>query len=317
MRPKPILSLALSALAALAQPAHAQSPLAGQAIAIVEPSGQGSVTHIVAELLKPGLEQALGARVSVETVPSPETVQAFDRVFAARPDGRTLLVVTDAARLFYEVLAAARVKLDLMTPVAKLTDGVSLTLAATANSPVKDYAALTAALKANRGPKLALNGNASPSGVLAAMIEDNAGGRFADRTFDIDFKIDDALRAGSAEIGILPTPALFRPSGKPNELRALLTSGARRHPRLADVPTLAEVTGKAKLSFTAAVGLFGPPGIPAELTDALTRAVVAAAQAPAAKQGAEKASIQLSVQNAVVLRESMARAKRVINDLLN
>ncbi len=317
MKPTRYIALALVLLAA---PATAQTsprlPFAGQAVTLIEPSGAGTVTRIVAELLKPGLEQALGATVTVETVPSPETVQAFERIVAAKPDGRTLLIMSDASRQFYEYLAKPRMLMDMLTPVAKLTDGISLTLAATAKSPLQNYDMLKAALKANRGPVLALNGNSSPSGIFAAIIEDNGGGRFSDRLFDIDFQIDDSLRAGKAELGILPTPAMFRPSGKDNELRALLTSGARRHPKLPDVPTLAEVTGKKKQSFTAALGIYAPPNTPVELTDPLARALVAASQTPSAKEGAEKASIPLNVQNSIVLRESTARAKRVITDLL-
>ncbi len=67
------------AVALLVAPAHAQNPkqpLAGQTIAIVEPSGQGSVTHIVAELLKPRLEKALGAQIAIQTVPSSAEVAA-------------------------------------------------------------------------------------------------------------------------------------------------------------------------------------------------------------------------------------------------
>ena len=317
MRRRGFIAIAIAMVAWQAQAQTLQRPFAGQDITLVEPAGDGTVTQIIAALLKPGLELALGARVTIETVPSPEGTEAFEKVAAARADGRMLLVMTDAARVFYEYLAASRTKLESMTPVAKLTDGISLTLAVHADSPIKDYATLAAMLKANRATSLALNGNASPSGVLAAIIEDNAGGRFRDRLFDTDFRIDDALRARSAEVGVLPTPALFRPSGKPNELRALLTSGARRHARLPDAPTLVEVTGKTKLAFTVAVGLFAPPKLPPELVEALASAARSAAQVPAVREGAQKASIPLNVQNAVVLRDSMARAKRVIADLLN
>ncbi|MGQ0674916.1 MAG: tripartite tricarboxylate transporter substrate-binding protein [Rhodospirillales bacterium] len=310
------LALALACQAAPAEAQEPKRPFAGQAIVLVEPSGAGTVTHYVAELLKPGLERALGAVVAVETVPSPDGAKAFERVYKARADGRALLVMTDASRLFHEYLAAPRDRIEFMTPIAKLTDGVSLTLAVRADSAVQDYAGLAAALKANRAPSLALNGNTTPSGVFAAMVEDHAGGRFGERRFDIDFRIDDALRAGQTEFGILPSAALFRPSGKPNELRALATSGARRHPKLPDAPTLSEITGNKKLSFTAAAGLYAPPNLSIELAEALTRAVLAA-QTAGAKEAAEKASIPLNVQNSIVLRESMARAKRVIADLLN
>ena len=67
--------LGLSAGAAMAQ-----SPLSGKTITVVEPFGTGSLTETVMRLLKPGMEQALGARIVIETQRSPEGTTAFEHV---------------------------------------------------------------------------------------------------------------------------------------------------------------------------------------------------------------------------------------------
>lgn len=310
------LALAWLALPAQAQQAQTPRPLAGQAITVMEPFGPGSVTETVMRLLKPGMEQALGATIQIRTERSPDGSKAFDRVAAAAPDGRTLLAITDAARLFYEFLTASKVKLETFTPIAKLTDGVSLALVAPATAPVKDYESLKTMIAAKKRPSLALYGAGSPAGVFAAMVEDHASERFGERFIETDDQILARLVAGNAAFGILPTPAVLGKAGQANKLRALVTSGARRHPRLPDVPTLGEVTGKPKLTFTAAVVLYAPPGTPKPAADALSRAAIDAGASDQAKAAAQAAVLPLAVRDAEVMRATLARTQRVIRDLL-
>jgi tripartite-type tricarboxylate transporter receptor subunit TctC len=294
--------------------ADAQSPLAGQTITVVEPFGRGSLTETVMRLLKPGMEQALGARIVIETQRSPEGTTAFDAVARAPADGRTLLAITDATRLFHEHISGTKSRLESLTPIAKLTDGVSLALVTSAASPIKDYASLFKQMREGKThPSLTLYGAASPSGVFAAILEDDIGARFGQRAYQVDQEIVDLLQQGRIEVGVLPTPALLN---KSNKLRGLLTSGARRHPALPDVPTLIDVAEKRKLAFTVAVGLFAPANLPPALAEALHKAAASAAATKVAKSGAEAAGLPLAVNDAAVLREAMGRTHRVIRDLL-
>src|SRR5262249_23653466 len=155
------------AAACLAAAAEAQTP---RPVTIVEPFGPGSVTETVLRILKPGMEQALGTAVQIVTERSPDGSRAFDRVAVAKPDGQMLLATTDAARLFYEFLTAAKIRLETLTPIAKLTDGVSLALVAPAGSPIRDYDSLKSILQSKKRPSLALYGAGSPAGVFAAMV---------------------------------------------------------------------------------------------------------------------------------------------------
>lgn len=310
---RPVLLGACLALLA-AGPAAAQGPLAGKTITVIEPFGPGSLTESVMRLLKPGMERALGARIVVETQRSPEGTTAFETVARAAPDGRTLLVITDATRLFYERLSGSPAKLESLRRVAKLTDGVSLALVTSADSPIKDYASLFRQMKAGGfHPSLSLYGAASPAGVFAAILEDDMGARFGQRAYQVDREIVESLQAKRVQLGVVPTPALL---DKSNNLRGLLTSGAKRHPRLPEVPTFIEESLKRKLSFTVAVGLWGPPGMSQDLAFAIRKAAQAAAKAPEVKAAADAAGLPVAVSNAAVLRDTMARTQRVIRDLL-
>lgn len=311
----------LVAIFLIAPAAAQQQPLppasfAGQTITVVEPFGRGSVTETVMRIIKPGMEQALGAKIAVVTERSPNGSRAFDRVAAARPDGRTLLLTTDAAQLFYEFLTASKIRLETFTPIAKLTDGVSLSLVAPASSPVRDYASLKSMLQARKRPSMALYGADSPAGVFAAMVEDHAEERFGERLIETDAEILARLADGKAAFGILPTSALLGSAGQANKLRAMVTSGAKRNPRLPDVPTLGEVTGKAKQAFTMAVVLFAPPGTPGPEAEAITKAVAGATGAPKAKADAQAAALPLAYRDAGTLRAAIERTERVIRDLL-
>ncbi|MBL8704792.1 MAG: hypothetical protein JNM30_08115 [Rhodospirillales bacterium] len=310
-----LAAAALAAIVAAPTGAMAQArPLAGQTVTIVEPFGRDSITDKTLRLLAPGMEKALGAKIVVAYQRSPVGTEAYQRVAKAKPDGTTLLVIADATRLFHENLAGAKDKLEALTPVAKLTDGVSLALVTRANGPLPDYKTLFLKMRDDKlRPTLSLTDSASPAGVFAAILEDDTSGRFGARQFQVDRETIDDLEAGKVDLAILPTPILL---DRARKLRGLLTSGARRHPALPDVPTFVEESHKRKLSFTIAVGLYGPAGMPPTVVAALHAAAKDAAAAPAVKTGANAAGLPVVVNDATVLREAMARTRRVISDLL-
>ena len=314
MSPK-LLAVAFAAVLAWPTGAMAQArPLAGQTITIVEPFGRDSITDKTIRLLSPGMEKALGAKIAIAYQRSPVGTEAYHRVAGSKPDGTTLLVISDATRLFHEHLTGAKDKLETLTPVAKLTDGVSLALVARANGPYPDYKSLYLKMRDNKlRPTLSLTDAASPAGVFAAILEDDTSGRFGRRQFQVDRETIDDLEAGTVDLAILPTPILLDRNRK---LRGLLTSGARQHPTLPNVPAFVDISLKRKLSFTIAVGLFGPADLPPAVVAALHAAAQEAAAAPTVKSGAAAAGLPVTVNDASVLRAAMARTHRVIRDLL-
>jgi len=302
----------LLALVALAHPARAQ--LAGDTLSIVEPFGPGSPSEVAIRVLRPAIERELKLRLLVEHLGSANGDAALARVAAAQPNGRTLLAVTDASRIFHEQQANPPRRLDQLTPIAKLTEGISLALAMPAGSTFDTWDRFVTAAKA-RPLTVAGFGPSGPSAFFLTMIEQHLGLKFPTLRFDLEAEVLAAM-ARNGEPGIIATStALAQHALGHSAPLVLLTSGARRHPMLSDTPTLAEITGNPRQAFTMSVGLYGPPGMNDEQVKALNRAFDAAGKDEAVRAQARRLSLPLAVNDAQVLKETMARTRRVIRDL--
>lgn len=303
-----LLIAGLSAGTAVAQTAPAET------ISIVEPFGPGSPSELAIRVLKPALERELKARILIEHIGSANGDAALARVFAGPANGRMLLAVTDASRIFHEYQANTPRRLDQLRAVAKLTEGISMALVTPPGSAIDTWRKFAEAAKA-KPLGLAGSGQRSPSALFQAMVERHLGQRFAMHRYDLDVEILGAM-ARDDEPGILATssalaqPALGRPAP-----HILLTSGARRHPLLPEVPTLAEVTGDRGLAFTVSVGLFGPPGLETGAVEALNRALTAAGKDEAVRAEAHRLTLPLAIKDAAVLIDTMKRTRRVIQEL--
>jgi len=126
-----------------------------------------------------------------------------------------------------------------------------------------------------------------------------------------------AAMARTAEPGVIATSSALSQHLLGHEAPlVLLTSGARRHPLLPETPTLAEITGQPRQAFTMSVGLFGPPGLSAETVAALGAAFAAAGKDEQARAQAWRMALPLAVEDAQVLKEAMARTRRVARELV-
>lgn len=301
----------LAAAPALAPGALAQ----GDTLTIVEPFGLGAPSEQAIRVLRPALERTLGQRVLVEHIGGPHGEVALARVMVASPASRLLLVITDASRIFYEHLAKPQRRLDQLRPIAKLTDGISLCLALAPDAPNASWETFAAAAR-KAPPTIAAAGQASPSGMFLAILERHLGVDFPGRRYDLDAEILSAMARTHAPGVIATSSALSQGArGQPFPV-VLLTSGARRHPSLPDTPTLVDITGNRRLAFTMSVGLFAPPNMPDETVKALTRAVMEAGKDEAARVEARRAHLPLSVQDAEVMRQTMARTQRVVREIV-
>jgi tripartite-type tricarboxylate transporter receptor subunit TctC len=300
------------AFLALAAPAGAQAP--AESIAIVEPFGPGSPSEAAIRVLRPAIERELKVRLLIEHIGSANGDAALARVMAAPPNGRMLLAITDASRIFHEQQANTARRLDQLAPVAKLTEGISLALAMPAGSPIDGWDRFAAEARA-RPLTVAGFGPSGPTAVFLALIERQLGVRFGTQRYDLDVEVLGAM-ARENEPGVLPTSSALAQHalGRPAPV-VLLTSGARRHPMLTNTPTLAEIAGNPRLAFTMSVGLFGPPGLAKETVAALDAALKAAGKDEAVRAQARRLSLPLAVDNAQALAAAMARTRRVAQEL--
>lgn len=309
-------ALALVVAASVLAPPVTRAQSVGDTIAIVEPFGPGSPSELAIRVLKPALERELKARLLIEHIGSANGDAALARVASGQPNGRMLLAITDATRIFHEYQANTPRKLEQLKPVAKLTEGISMALAMPHGSPIDTWEKFVARSKANPMPVVGL-GPRSPSALFQTMIERQVQVKFQSSRYDLDIEVLAAM-ARDDEPGIIPSSsALSQPAlGRPAPV-VLLTSGARRHPDLPNVPTLAEIAGNQRLAFTISVGLFGPPGMDSATAAALARAVAAAGKDEAVRAAARKLSLPLAVNDSAVLMETMKRTRRVIQELVH
>jgi len=306
------LGLTLGLGLALAGPGRAQTP--GETLSIVEPFGPGSPSELAIRVLRPALERQLKVRILVEHIGSANGDAALARVATAQPNGRTLLAIADASRIFHEYQRDLPFKLERLKPIAKLTEGISMALAMPPGSTVESWDKFVAANR-DKPATIAGFGPRSPSGLFLAMIENQLRTRFPTQRYDLDVEILAAM-ARDSEPGILPTAsALAQPAlGRPAPV-VLLTSGARRHPNLPDTPTLAEISGNKRLAFTIAVGIFGPPGLSDATARRIGEALAEAGRDEEVKAEARRLVLPLTVNDSSVLIEAMKRARRVIQEL--
>ena len=96
------------------------------------------------------------------------------------------------------------------------------------------------------------------------------------------------------------------PLVKDGKLRVLAVLSAQRSPLAPDVPTLAE-GGLAAVTVPSWQALFGPPGMPLEIADRLSREVTAALGNPEIRAQLERLALQVDGSTPVALAAAVSR----------
>jgi tripartite-type tricarboxylate transporter receptor subunit TctC len=288
MRRRQILATA-PLLPLLARPALAQGGGQGEwrptrPITLIAPFAAGSGTDAVARTLAPLLAAELGgATVTVDNRPGANGAIAAMAVVRAPADGHTLFVTTNTPhaanpwlmrRLEYDPIAD-------FTPISRLGN-YTFWLVVNPALPARNLAEFVAHARANPGRVTYASGNSS--GIVAsAAIARHAGVEMTHVPYrSVPPALTDVLagRVDSMVVDLAPSIAHVREG----RLRALgITSGSRSS-LVPEAPTLAEqgMTGFEMLSWAA---LLGPARLPAEVTQALSAAMLRVGAKPDYREG--------------------------------
>jgi len=151
------------------------------------------------------------------------------------------------------------------------------------DSPAKSVKDLVALAKTKReGLSYGSQGIGTGGHLLGELLSKNAGIKLLHVPYrGIAPAVTDAV-AGRVDMifSSYISSAGYIESGK---LRMLATSGTARHPRIPDVPTMAEA-GYPDVHMEQWFGLFAPPGTPRDVVAKLNAAYVAALSSEAAKE---------------------------------
>jgi tripartite-type tricarboxylate transporter receptor subunit TctC len=270
----------LLALAALASASFAQSRTSeypDRPVRVIAASTPGASIDISARLFASWMQARLKQPFLVENRPGAGGVIGTEAVAKAAPDGYTLLAY--ASGMHTQPLLFKNVPYDWtrdITPIA-ITAGSGYAVTISSTIPPKTLAELIAYAKANPG-KLhqGLSGSVSPD---FEDVKDKLGlGDVVNVMYKGGAQAAAAINVGEVQLmqaGVYQAIPMVQ-SGR---ARILGYTGTQRHFAIPDVPTLAEL-GFPGVTAGFWLGIFGPGGLPAEITSKLSREIQEMNRAP-------------------------------------
>jgi tripartite-type tricarboxylate transporter receptor subunit TctC len=270
----------LLAPALLATPALAQSAYPSRPITMLVGFAPGGGTDIIARLLQPALQSALGQPIAVENRPGASGTIAALAGIRAQPDGHTLYMTT--------VSASAVVPPQMNPPPFDIyRDQQPVVLAATVplvavvptTSPARDLAGFIAHARANPGKlNYSSSGVATQQHLAAELLSRSAGIEMTHVPFRGTGQAVNEILAGRIDLAIDTFPT-YLPHIRAERVRVLAVTMPQRVEWLPQVPTVAE-SGFPGFNANVWYMLMAPPGTPAPVLDRLVAAVNTALKDP-------------------------------------
>jgi tripartite-type tricarboxylate transporter receptor subunit TctC len=306
--------LAAFALALLCSGAHAQYP--NKPIRLIVPFPPGGAAELGARIYAQPLGQALGQTVVIETKPGADGAIAADATMKAAPDGYTLFYATNTA---FSWVPAVRKDppydpVNDFTPVS-LVGQFGFFVFSHPSVPAKNMKELIAYIRANPG-KLNYGSGNSTSIVSTAQFLQREKLDVVHVPYKGDGPLTVDLLGGRVHFAIA-TPGSAAPQVREGKLRALATLLPSRSPLLPDAPTMTEA-GLKDLSVTPWGGVFGPKGLPRDITDRVSRELQAVLKRPEVREAFGKLAFEprgsTPEELAAYTREQLAVWRRAIAD---
>jgi tripartite-type tricarboxylate transporter receptor subunit TctC len=281
-RPRLLIAAAVaSAWALLALPlgAIAQTYPANP-IRLLVPLSAGSSVDTLARSFSDEMGKALGQPIVVENRPGAEGVVATEALKIAPPDGYTLMLAYPGHALNVSLYPKLRYDpLKDFTPIAIVGTNVNV-LVVPPESPIKSVPDLIAAAKAD--PDKLFFGNAGgTSGGSGDLFNLMAGVKTTAVTYKGASEAQSDLLGGRIDY-MFTAMSTATPLVKSGRVRALATSGAKRHPNMPDLPAVAELVPGYET--TGWYGLMGPANLPKPIVARLNSAMNTALQSPTVRQ---------------------------------
>ena len=261
-----LIAVALAALCA-AVPARAE-PYPTHTIRLIVPFPPGGSNDVVARIIAPHLEKALGQTVIVDNRPAAAGIVGSDAVAKAVPDGHTLLLVASS----HTVTPALNAKLPYDTehdfaPIS-LIDTNAMVFFDNPKVPATNLAAFVELARKNPGKfNYSSPGVGSQTHLLIELLSRRAGITMQHIPYRGGAPAMMATITGEADLTLLAPNVIF-PHIKAGTIRPIATGDVTRHPQLPDVPTTAE-SGFPDVHAIQWVGMFTTAGTPKEVIDRL------------------------------------------------
>ncbi len=233
-----VVSLCLTFAAASPR---AEGPYPSKPIRLVVPTAVGGAADIAARRIAPKLAQALGQQVVVDNRGGAGGQLAGEIVAKAEPDGHTLLFATSVTHAIAPALYHP-LNYEPIKDFAPITvwGYAPMILVARPSLGAANFHALVKLAKAKSASLNYGAMTASPPHVVAEILSRRLGLELTHVPYKGDAPALADLLAGQIDLAFqFPPPSL--PQIQAGKLVALLVTGAKRHPALPDVPSVAEL----------------------------------------------------------------------------
>lgn len=248
-------------------------------VRIVVPFGPGGIADLTARTVARGIAADLGTSVVVENKPGAGGVVAGTQVAKARPDGRTLLLVSNGTAVSQALFRT--LPFDALTdfaPIGTLA-GFPIAIAVRDDASYRTLADLVADARQRPGRlNIGTIAMGSTQHLSAELFKVVAGLDFTIVPFNGTPNLITAMRAGDVDAGfeiLGPLIPQLMPQAGGKALRLLAVSTARRGAAYPEVPTVAEA-GIGDYDVVSWNGLAAPTGTPAPVIERLAAAIASA-----------------------------------------
>lgn len=275
-------SLMVLLAAALSCTVASSQSYPSKTISVVVPYGAGGGTDLFARLFATELASRLKQTVIVENVPGAGGTVAIQRVMNTAPDGHTLVVSNgmefEMLQMADPVNAGGRT--TKLTPVF-LFGTQPMVLTTRASLGLKTAQEFIAAAKARPGALTLASAGPGTSLYLAGeMIKKSAGIELLNVPYKSAPQIVTDLVAGNVDAAVLALPTAISHI-RSGTLTALGVTDPQRSPALPNVPPLTDTPALKGIEATVAYAIFGPPGLPAPIVNAISEASAGMLKDPA------------------------------------
>ena len=279
-----ILSLCTLTLTALVSTSGwAQADYPARPIKLIVPFSAGSASDTVARAVADEMGRQIPVPVVVENREGAGGNIGNTAVARSAPDGYTVLMGTSLMTMSVHMNAPpAYDAVKDFVPIARIGT-IPLVAVASTGAPFKTWSELVAYAKANAGKiNYASSNKGSSSHVYTEMLKRE----FGFDAQEVPYKnlgqavTDTATGINHFFIANLPPTRGLIQAG---QLRPLAVGSRQRLAAFPEVPTFAELTGRADLELALWYGFFVPAGTPPAVVARLNREIVKAAETPAVR----------------------------------
>ena len=265
----------VAAAATLAAPAFAQD----RTLKILVGFPPGGSVDVIARLLADKLRVSLAQNVIVDNKPGAGGRVALNEVKRAAPDGQTL-VLSPSGALVIQPWLFSNLGYDPVKDFTAISRVTTFDFAVTAGpgAPAGDLKAVLAWMKANPAKaNYATSGAGTVPHFAGQMLAQASGVPLTHVAYRGGAPAAQDLIGGQVPL-MVDTASETLEHHKAGKVRILAVTGESRSRALPDVPTLKEAG--INVAADAFFGLYGPAGMPTDVTARIDRAVADALKAP-------------------------------------